>query len=712
MNEVTFSLAILLAVGLIFAKMVQLVKLPSVTGFILAGIVLGPSCLGLITTEAVGHRLDHFTQIALMLIAFGIGEHMELGRLGNVAKDVVYISIVQALGSFLLVSIGILLTFQIIEPSQATLKEHIVLSILLGAVAVATAPAAVLHIVRESGARGTLTSTLMAVVAVDDGIAIIIFGMAVSAAHQIAGQGEISALGAILSSFTEISLSLALGIITGFLIDYSLNKLHNRGEMLTGGLALLLLCGETTRFFHLSPLLAGMSAGFTIINRAERDVRLFRTINSFEPPIYVLFFTLAGVHLDIHALKLAGWIGLTYFFTRIIGKYIGTWLGAYLSGADKIVRNFLGLALIPQAGVAIGLIFIISGDPQLSSLATIITPVVLANVVFSELIGPLATKYTIEKAQESVVAPTRPECGDLSNRACDIWLRSPDGIRLSPWSGNKLHPPTNSSGFVVFGAYHPTTVRGLARIATIMAHHYHAMPLSVRIFPKNEKSTHSNISKDSLFLLEEDEVKSLGYPLHKEILYDRPADGLVSAIEYNNAHYVILGYPIGGAASSFHKVLEKVSSNVLCPVLAVHFAGQLAFDSVLIPFLAPSELDELLPTLEAISTVDQPNYTFMQLLRSDSSEEEISGCKDRLNQWLEMRFFDIQTRCKVITTESRLETIINQSSRHDLIIMSASRQFGLKKMFFGSLADSVVTNSNKSMLIVHTPQKQINLSKS
>ena len=363
MNEATFGIAVLLATGLLFAKIVQLIRLPSVTGFILAGLVLGPSCFGLLSAETVGHQLDHFTQIALMLIAFGIGEHIELRRLGDVARDVGYIAVAQAVAAFVLVTLGCLLTAVLLGGAGGVFRDQLVLSLLLGAVAVATAPAAILHVVRELGARGSLTATLMAVVAVDDGLAIMIFGMAVSASHQLVGQAGSSGLVAVLASLYEITASLAIGLITGLLIDLVLHKLHRRGEMLTAGLALLLICGETTRMLHLSPLLAGMMAGFVIINRAERDVRLFRAINAFEPPIYVLFFTLAGVHLDISALRLAGWIGVVYFIARIIGKYGGTWLGGRLSGAVPVVRNYLGLALIPQAGVAIGLVFMIASDP-------------------------------------------------------------------------------------------------------------------------------------------------------------------------------------------------------------------------------------------------------------------------------------------------------------------------------------------------------------
>jgi Kef-type K+ transport system membrane component KefB len=217
-NEATFGIAVLLAAGLLTAKLLQLIRLPSVTGFILAGLLLGPSGLGFITVEMVGHKLDHFTQIALMLIAFGIGEHVELRRLGNVARDVIYISIVQAVAAFLLVMAGTWLTAELMAGNGMSSQDNLILALLLGAVAVATAPAAILHVVREMGAKGPFTSTLMAVVAVDDAIAIMIFGMAVSAAHQLAGAGGAPSQ-ALLFCLYEISASIGVGIVTGFLID-------------------------------------------------------------------------------------------------------------------------------------------------------------------------------------------------------------------------------------------------------------------------------------------------------------------------------------------------------------------------------------------------------------------------------------------------------------------------------------------------------------
>ncbi len=701
-NEATFGIAVLLASGLLTAKLAQLIRLPSVTGFILAGLLLGPSGLGFITVDLVGYKLDHFTQIALMLIAFGIGEHVELRRLGNVARDVAYISVIQAVAAFLLVAAGTLATAWLVAGNGMSGRDNLILALLLGAVAVATAPAAILHVVREMGAKGPFTSTLMAVVAVDDALAIMIFGMAVSAAHQLAGTGG-GASQAILSCFYEISVSLAIGIITGFLIDIVLHKLHNRGEMLTAGLALLLLCGEITRMLHLSPLLAGMMAGFTIINRAERDVRLFRAINAFEPPIYVLFFTLAGVHLDLSALKLAGWVGLVYFIARILGKYFGSWLGGFVSGSNRVVRNYLGLALLPQAGVAIGLVFMISTDPILDSWSTIITPVILAGVVLSELGGPLLARMTIEKAGEGSEPLDRPECGSRIGRLCDSWLRSADGISLVPWSEERLHPAASPEGVVVLGAYHFATARALARIATILAHYFNALPMSVRVLDKQDAAIIGQQDQADLFLPETDEAKLLGYPMLTEIIYDDPASGLVAAAEYNNARAVVLGYPVGRKPLAFQGLLDKVAENVLCPVIAVRFVGTMTWDRILVPFLFPEELEELLPILEAMAAIRHPRITFQHLLYADSKPEDLVNFENNLKEWADSHLYDIETRCTVEAAESRLESILKEAHYHDLIIMTATRRTGIRRKFFGSLANAVVHNCRNPVFVVHVP---------
>jgi Kef-type K+ transport system membrane component KefB len=324
MEEITLALAILLGAGFLAAKIGQFIRLPSVTGYICVGLLLGPSGFNLITEEAIVGQLGHFTQIALMLIAFGIGEHLELKRLRYTAKNVVFISVADVLSAFAVVSLGMFLALFIVKagsPSWGT-KDYIIVAVLLGTVSMATAPAAILHVMQEIRASGRFTTSLLQIVAVDNGLAIMMFGIAVAVIGTMVGSGT-SVLGGIASSITEIFLSLLMGVATGLLIDLVFRKLKRRGEMLTAGLALLLLCGEGARLLDLSPLLAGMAAGFIIVNRDHRDVRLFRVLNAFKAPIFVLFFTLAGAHLDLSSLAVAGWFGVLYFLFRSFGKYLG-----------------------------------------------------------------------------------------------------------------------------------------------------------------------------------------------------------------------------------------------------------------------------------------------------------------------------------------------------------------------------------------------------
>jgi Kef-type K+ transport system membrane component KefB len=695
-NDATFGIAILLAVGLSVAKLAQLLRLPSVTGFILAGLLLGESGFGIITVDMLGHQLDHFTSIALMLIAFGIGEHVELRRLDGMGRDVGYIAVIQAVSAFVLVFLAVLQTTWLLSGAEAITQNQLILSMLLGAIAVATAPAAILHVVRELGTRGPVTSTLMAVVAVDDAIAIMIFGMAVSTAHNLAGTDGLS-LQSILFCFYEIGGSLIAGILTGFLIDIVLDKLHNRGEMLTAGLALLLLCGELTRQLHLSSLLAGMMAGFVMINHAERDVRLFRIINGFEPPVYVLFFTLAGVHLDLSALKLAGWVGLAYFVARIIGKYFGSWIGAYLSGANKTVRNFLGLSLIPQAGVAIGFVFMVSTDPELSAWSTTITPVVLAGVVLSELFGPLLVRITLEKAGEISGDQIGSGVSNVSNGT---------GLTLEPWKAGKMRPPSSPDGVVVVGTCHFATARALARVATILAHHFDALPLAVRVRRKQDIPLTEQECQD-LFLPETDEAGLLGYPMQTAVIHDGRASALVAATEYNNAKALVLGYPISRNPLMFQKILDPVAANVLCPVVAVRFVGTMTWERILIPFVLKEELAELLPIIEAMVTSCHPRLTFQHLLYADSTAAEIRSGEKELEAWAASTFFDADgIQCIAEATESRLESILREVRRHDLIIMTASRNIGMRRRIFGSLANVVVKNCGSPVFVVYTRKSE------
>jgi Kef-type K+ transport system membrane component KefB/nucleotide-binding universal stress UspA family protein len=710
MKEVTFCLAILLAVGLLVAKIGQKLKLPSVTGYILAGVLLGSSGLNIISWDVLGGQLEHFTQIALMLIAFGIGEHIEIAKIRATFKSIGFISILECFCAFLFVAVAVYFAAKYTNLNNGSWlpSDYFDLAILSGAIAIATAPATILHVTRELKSAGPLTSTLMTVVALNNGIAIITFGLALAIASQLVGASSVAMAKAITSGIMEISLSLLIGVTTGLLLDFILPRLKRQEEMLTAGLALLLLCGETSRLLDLSPLLAGMAAGFIIVNKDTRDVRLFRALNSFEPPIYVLFFTLAGTHLHFADVGRAGWIGLAYFLARIIGKVFGSHIGARISGASRSVRNYLGLALIPQAGVAIGLIILISGEEQLVQYAAIITPVVLTTVVLTELFGPLGARYAFERAGEAQeVAKTSPECDGMSDKVCELHHQVSAGIDVVPWTWQQLIPPKETKGYVAFGSSNPKTVAGLARIATLLAHHFMAKPLSIRVVEPDEIDVSSKKEIDRLFQTERDEVEQMGYTLETELIqFEYVADALVSAVEYNNASAVVLGFPVEGTFKGFQEILETVARHVICPVVVVRLFGVLHTERILVPMVDTGELKSLEPIISALSKIGEHRLTLLALLHAGATQAEINQKEEELARWAYEHKIFIAVDIEVISTEARQQTIIAESEKHDLLVLGASKKSAIKKLFFGSLAETVAQECKKPLLIVYHPEDE------
>ncbi|HIE52520.1 MAG TPA: hypothetical protein EYP85_12240 [Armatimonadetes bacterium] len=707
--EVTLALAILLGVGFIAAKAAQLVRLPSVTGYICAGVVLGPSCLHLITEEALQHQLGHFTQIALMLIAFGIGEHLDLRHLRQAAKSVGYIGLGETSGAFWLVGMGTFLVAwgtRVGNPAWG-LMNFITLALLLGAVSVATAPAATLHVMRELRATGPLTKTLMAVVAVDDGLAIIIFGIAMSAARHLVGAEGKSVLWAGADSAAEIMGSLVIGAFAGLLIDFVVHRLKRRGEMLTAGLALLLLAGELARLMHWSPLLTGMATGFTIVNRDRRDVRVFRAINDFEPPIYALFFTLAGAHLQISALATAGYLGAVYALLRVAGKMVGANLGSRLSGAPISVRRWLGLALVPQAGVAIGLIFLIQGDEALGAYSVVITPVVLAAVVLSELVGPACARLAVMKAGEARGEIEREQQRETLHARKEAAVGG-EHVQLAPWTWGPLGRTANPQGYVLFGVSDPRTVAGLARIATVLAHYHGARPLAVRVHsPKPRDSGEEGATAaPELFAAAAKEASNLGQEVETQVeVAADVAGGVVATAQARETWAIVLGHPLERTKQSFARVVDAVAQRAPCPVIVVRFAGVLHTERILVPVGSVQELRPLRDVVRALAQVGPHRITLLQMLPPEATEEQMQGAEQELREWAREKQLPQPVSCRAIATEARVETIAQAAAQHDLLVMAAASPRGLPRLFFGSLAEDVAQQCDKPILMVHGAEK-------
>lgn len=700
---ITLYLAILLAVGLLAAKFCQRCYLPSVTGYILAGLLLGPGGFGLITEEALGGGLDHFTHIALMLIAFGVGEHIELKKLRVHARSVIWIGVCEVLGAFILVTLAILLLIQVsgFQVNGWQGSDYWLVALLLGAMAASGAPSVTLLVVRELKAGGTLTASLLAVVAIESGLALMIIGLVVSLAHSIMGQAGGSLLLVAGAGILEIASSLFLGICAGLSLDLIARKLKNKGEILIAGLSLLLLCSELARYLNLSSMLAGMAAGFILVNRGERDVRIFRAFNSFEPPIYVLFFTLVGIRFDWQVLEMAGLIGV-YFLARICGKILGVIVGARRGRAPLLVQRYMGVALVPQAGIAISLVFFLAGDPALVKYAVIMTPVGLTGVFLSQLFGSFCTRFALIRAGEAhgIVKKQMPaRCHGLSAKACELHLKSAKGVCIIPWNWSRLVPHDPVQGVVVFGAAHHATVAGLARFATIFAHYCHALPMAVRVQGPGQAVP------PRVFQAEQEEVAGMGYPLATELVPDTDvASGLVAAVEYNMAHAVFLGYPLEGEASRFQEVLEVVAANVRCPVVVVRFFGDLHSERILVVVVDLDELEIVYPLVVALNSIGEHRLELLYLLHSGEPEKRMAARKQEVRAWLAARDERLDIAVKIVATDARVQTIQDEAQNYDLVVMGASRNRGFKKFFFGSLADAVAHDLQKTLLIVYSPE--------
>ena len=705
--EVTLALAILLGVGFAAAKLGQLIRLPSVTGYICAGLLLGPSGLGLITPEIIAGRLSHFNQIALMLIAFGIGEHLELKRLKKTARTVFSVGFFEAFFAFAFVSGAVFLAsfFLALGPPDWGVRHYLSLAMLLGAVAIATAPASTLSVMREMRAKGPWTTTLMQVVAVDNGLAIMTFGIAASVIRHFPMAGAGAVMAGCLVSLLEIVGSLLLGIVTGLAIDYIGSKIKSRSEMLTAGLALLLLCGETARLLDFSPLLAGMAAGFTIVNRHRRDVRFFRALNGFETPIYVLFFTLAGVQFDLKEFAIAGGLGSIYFLGRAGGKNLGARLGARFSHALPVVRLFLGQALVPQADVAIALIFLIEGSPELKMYTPFLTPILLAGVFLAELSGPILARQAVVKAGEANSdAPAAPPDDGRGQPQPEGPI--PEPVQLIPWTWEKLAPPAEQEGQVLFGASHLATVAGLARMATIIAHYHNARPCAVRVIPKNLGRYYDGLQAETefLFAVEAAEVRNMGYALKTAIVQeDNVASGILAQTESEKTFAVVIGHPLQGTHKEFEKVVEQVVSRAFCPVIIVRFNGVLRTEHILVPVTGSEDLIALKDIICALATVGEHRITLLGLLAPEENEADHAAARRKMECWSLAVGLGSCVHSEVFATEARLETIVKAAANHDLVVMSSAFSQGLERIVFGSLAESVAQNCSKPMLIVYSP---------
>lgn len=384
------DVAVALLAGLMVGKLMNRFKIPLVAGYVLAGLILGQSFIGLLNGKFL-NETSFIGDLALGFIAFSIGEELKLKNILKMGKSILFIAFFEAFAAFLLVTLGLL-----------AFGQPLPTALLLGAVASATAPAATVMVIQEIRSKGPVTKTLLAVVAIDDAICLMIFAVASSFAKIALLPGQsVSFLTSLGAPVLEIGGSLLFGAVLGLILSFLIARAKNTQEILILEVGFIALSIGLTQIIHLSPLLTNMAVGTILANVSAKRRQAFETVGAFVPPIYTVFFVLAGARLDIHLLPQIGWIGFAYVMLRIAGKIGGSALGAVLSRAEPVVRKYIGLGLLSQIGVAIGLAIVIGREFPGTQLGNFIITILLATTIITEIVGPICTRIALMRAGEA-----------------------------------------------------------------------------------------------------------------------------------------------------------------------------------------------------------------------------------------------------------------------------------------------------------------------
>ncbi len=404
-----FTVGIMLVMGYFIGTLAEKIKLPEITGFILAGMIMGSTVTGIVPIH-MEESLKVVTEVALGFIALTIGGEFLWAKLKRVGREVIIITVIQLLLTFLVVSTGLYF-----------IKMPLPFALLLGAIASATAPAATVAIVQSLRAHGVFIDYLYGVVALDDAGCVILFSIifaiaagmltgsqeAVTAAEGfLAGHGGLAVIG---DAMFEVFLSIVAGVVSGIAVHFATWKKKDTNEIMIITTGVVFLFTALAVVLKLSPLLTNMAAGAVIINLSPKNHRIFRSLEPFTPPLYALFFVIAGTELNPAVLMKKDILifGMLYILLRGAGKYAGVYMGCRMTGVRPVITKHLGMCMLPQAGVAIGLVLMIQASPLMDILSPLqiimvdrMVNIVLLSVFVNELVGPPVSRYAVIKGNE------------------------------------------------------------------------------------------------------------------------------------------------------------------------------------------------------------------------------------------------------------------------------------------------------------------------
>ena len=385
-------------------RLARLAKLPSLIGYMLVGVILGPSILHLFDEPSM-ERLSFITEIALGFVAFSIGSELNMFTLKRLGGGIISIILAESFGAFFIVVLAVY-----------ALTRDLPLALIFGSMAPASAPAGTVAVIQECRAKGSLTTTLYAVVGFDDGLAIIIFGFAAALAKNLLiteASGAVEGiLGALLAPAKEIGLSFVVGGAGGLLFYRLVRKLQSARDILIVVFGVILICTGLSIRWHLSLILTNMVVGFVLANSRHESLlhRVTAPLLEVMPLLFVLFFCLAGAHLQLSALPALGAVGIVYVLGRSVGLIGGARIGAMFGHVEDKVKKYVGLGILSQAGVAIGLSLIVKHEftqidaryiaPHALEIGTSVLATITATCIFFEIVGPILTKVALKRAGE------------------------------------------------------------------------------------------------------------------------------------------------------------------------------------------------------------------------------------------------------------------------------------------------------------------------
>lgn len=422
--ETLLSIAVAMFAGLMMSRVVKPLKLPAVTGYLIAGLLIGPFVLGALGMDGLGFTslkkvegLKIISEVALGFIAFDIGNEFRLSQLKAIGKKATVIAVIQALSATVLVD-GAILILHLLMPDKITVP----VALTLGAVATATAPAATLMVVNQYKAKGPLVDILLPIVALDDAVGLIVFAVSFGIAKSLSSGVAISIISVLINPMLEVVGSFALGTILGLIYTFVEKFFHSRSKRLSVAITFVILAVALSKLemrfpgseleIGFSPLLVCMMLATIFCNICPSSEELMAKTERWTAPLFILFFVLSGAELDLSVFKSGAvvLVGVVYIIFRSAGKILGATFSSKLMKCEPTVQKYLGITLLPQAGVALGMSIQVAAE--LGQEGAIIRSIILFSVLIYELVGPLLTKIALTKAGEispKELNPPHPE---------------------------------------------------------------------------------------------------------------------------------------------------------------------------------------------------------------------------------------------------------------------------------------------------------------